>query len=124
MAKQTIIIIEDEKDLRDAVATVLKAEEFSVHTAKNGADGVKKVLTEKPDLVLLDINLPDMTGHDVLKEIRNEDWGKTARVIFLTSHNDPENIIHAFEGEAVDFLVKPNVSLEDIVAKVKETLAA
>lgn len=121
--KYQILIVEDEKDLRDALSAALRAAGFSVHTAGDYDLALKKAFHDHPDLMLLDINLADgKNGHDVLTEIRKDSWGYDAKVIFLTAYSDPENVIHAVEEGTIDYLVKPEVSLKDIVEKVQSIL--
>jgi len=123
MDKQ-ILIIEDEPDIRDAMAEAVEEEGFRVSTAENGSVGLEKALAEKPDLILLDIVMPLMDGHETLKRLRQDTWGKTVKVIMLTSMDDVQNIGTAHEGNITDYIIKAHSSLEDIVKKIKLVLVS
>jgi CheY-like chemotaxis protein len=95
---------------------------FIVLEAKNGQEGLDLALAEHPDMILLDISMPVMDGLTMLKELRKDEWGKHAEVIFLTNFTDVERISQAAEVEAVDYLIKEDWQAEDLVNKVKEVL--
>ena len=117
--EKRILIVEDELDIREAMAEALTQEGFSVSTAGNGSEGLKKSIEEKPDLILLDIIMPMMNGHEMLEKLRSDAWGKKAKVIMLTSMDDVKNISQAHSGAITDYLIKAHSSLSEIVAKVK-----
>jgi len=117
-----VLIIEDEIDIREAIAEAITEAGFIVTTAENGATGLQKALTEHPDLILLDIVMPIMDGHEVLKKLRQDAWGKQARVVMLTSMDDVKNIATAHEGVIADYIIKAHSSLDDIVKKVRMTI--
>lgn len=115
-----ILIIEDEPDIREAIAEALNDAGFTVFTAENGAIGVEKAFAEKPDVILLDIVMPVLDGHAALAKIRQDSWGQSVKVIMLTSMDDVRNVGGAHEHTITDYLVKPHSSLAEIVQKVKE----
>lgn len=121
MEKQ-ILIIEDEKDIRDAIAEGLTQEGFKVTVANNGKIGLEKALTEHPDLILLDIIMPIMDGHHTLDKLRQDDWGRNAKVIMLTSMDDVKNITTAHSGDIADYVIKAHHSLDEIIQKVKVSI--
>lgn len=88
----------------------------------DGEEGYQTALAKHPDVILLDIMMPKMNGHQTLEQIRNDPWGKNAKVIFLSSLSDAENIVHAVEKNSEDYIVKSHASLAEIVAKVKQVL--
>lgn len=114
-----VLIVEDESDIRDAMAEAVADAGFAVSTADNGSTGLDTALTKRPDLILLDIVMPIMDGHEVLEKLRQDDWGKTVKVIMLTSMDDVKNIAHAHESDITDYIIKAHSSLDDIVTKVK-----
>jgi DNA-binding response OmpR family regulator len=120
--KQSLLIVEDEQSLLQALATKFEHEGFEVFTAGNGADGLDTALAKHPDIILLDIIMPVMDGMTMLKHLREDDWGKTARVIILTNLSDPKNVMEALNSDTHDFLVKSDWELQDIVGKVRERL--
>ena len=116
---KSILIVEDEADIREAMAEAIAQEGFTVETASNGQEGLDRAISDHPDLILLDIVMPIMDGHSFLTQLRADSWGKTAKVIMLTSMDDVQNIATAHEGAITDYLIKAHSSLDDIVKKVK-----
>ena len=114
-----ILIVEDEPDIREAMAEAITEAGFTVSIAENGAIGLEKALSEHPDLILLDIVMPIMDGHKMLEKLRLDSWGKQTPVIVLTSMDDVKNIALAHEGVITDYIIKAHSSLDDIVKKVK-----
>ncbi|MCA9354829.1 MAG: response regulator transcription factor [Candidatus Kaiserbacteria bacterium] len=117
--EKKILLVEDEPDIREAMAEAIADAGFAVVTAENGQAGLSTALAEHPDLILLDIVMPIMDGHSMLEQLRQDPWGKTVKVIMLTSMDDVQNIADAHEGSITDYLIKAHSSLDDIVAKVK-----
>ncbi|MFT5037025.1 MAG: DNA-binding response OmpR family regulator [Candidatus Azotimanducaceae bacterium] len=122
MNNVTILVIENETDLREAITVSLETESFTVLQASDGEEGYQTALREHPDVILLDIMMPKMNGHEALEKIRNDPWGKDAKVIFLSSMSDAENVVRAVEKGSEDYIVKSHASLEEIVSKVKQVL--
>ena len=120
--EKKILIVEDEPDIREAMAEAIAQAGFTVVLAENGAVGLQKAQAEEPDLILLDIIMPVMDGHEFLKRLRLEPWGKTVKVIMLTAMDDVKNIANAHEGAIADYLIKAHSSLDEIVQKVRETI--
>lgn len=116
---KNILIIEDETDIREAMAEAVQDAGFNVTTAANGAIGLSMALEQKPDLILLDIIMPVMDGHETLKKLREDEWGRNAKVIVLTAMDDVINIASAHEGAIADYIIKAHSSLDDIVKKVR-----
>lgn len=114
-----VLIIEDEPDIREAIAEAIEEAGFQVSTAENGLEGLKKAIAEKPDLILLDVIMPVMTGHEALQKLRQDPWGQSAKVVMLTSMDDVNNIGSAHEEKITDYLIKAHSSLEEIVNKVR-----
>jgi two-component system response regulator AtoC len=101
----TILIIDDQKLIRDSLKSVLKKEAYRVLTAENGERGLFYFEKDLVDLVLLDIRLPDMNGIDILKRIKaiNDD----AIVIMMTGYGTIENAVLAMKHGAFDYVNKP-----------------
>lgn len=117
--EKKILIVEDEPDIREAMAEAMTQAGFDTIVAENGSVGLEKALTEKPDLVLLDIVMPIMDGHQMLAKLREDAWGKTVKVVMLTSMDDVQNIGQAHEGSITDYIIKAHSSLDEIVNKVR-----
>ena len=122
MKKKKILVIEDEASLQETIGEYLTDEKFEVLSALDGAKGLELAKTEMPDLVILDIILPKMDGYTVLDEIKKDPKTKAIPVILLTNLESAEDVQKAFEKGATTYLVKSNYKLEEIVAKIKETL--
>jgi DNA-binding response OmpR family regulator len=125
MAK--IAIIEDDSLLSNMYAKKFKKDGFEVSTAYDGKEGLRLVREEKPDLVLLDIMMPEMNGLQVLEAIKKDpdEKIKNTPVILLTNlARGKEDINRGLELGAVTYLVKSKVKPPEVVAKVKEVLEA
>ncbi len=118
----TVLVIDDEADLRDALKTALEYQNFLVHTAEDGEVGLKTALELKPDLILLDITMPKMDGVAVLKALRQDEWGKEVKVIVMTALDDLSKVAEVVEAGGDEYLVKADSTLQSIVEKVKEKL--
>jgi DNA-binding response OmpR family regulator len=121
--QKKILVIDDEKDLRDALRVALTSAGYSVSEAEDGQNGLVLAEDERPDLILLDIMMPNMSGHQVLREIRMKPWGMRMKIILLTNSDDPTNISQGVELKSNDYIIKSQTSLSDIVKKVKQHLA-
>lgn len=119
-----VLIVEDEPDIREAMAEAVADAGFTVTTAENGSVGYDKAIEEKPDVILLDIVMPIMDGHETLQKLRQDPWGQHVKVVMLTSMDDVQNIATAHEGGITDYLIKAHSSLDEIVNKVRETVYA
>jgi DNA-binding response OmpR family regulator len=117
--EKKLLIVEDETDIREAMAEAAKQEGFQVLVAKNGQEGVDIALAEKPDLILLDIVMPVMDGHEVLKKLRNDPWGQSVKIIMLTSMDDVKNIGEASTNNITEYIIKAHSSLDDIMKQVR-----
>lgn len=120
MAK--ILIIEDDKFLRELIARKLKAENFEVSEAVDGEEGLEKIKKEKPDLVLLDLILPGMDGFEVLEKKKVDSEIAKIPVIILSNLGQREDIERGLRLGAIDFLVKANFTPPEIIEKVKAGL--
>ncbi len=123
MSQKKILIADDEIDLREALSTALSSAGYATVTAKNGAEALELALKEKPDLILLDIMMPDINGHETLNKLRKDDWGKSVPVLFLSNLDDATNIAQGFGLKGNGYIIKSNTSLEEITKKVKQYLA-
>lgn len=117
-----VLVVEDEQDIRESVAEALTDAGFSVLTAPDGMTGLNTALAEHPDIILLDLVMPGYDGHTVMQKLRLDPWGKTVRVIILSSMDDVGNIAGAYDNAITDYVIKAHNSLDDIVKKVRESL--
>ncbi len=114
-----ILIVDDEPNIRDLLTTSLRFAGFAVRAVGNGAQAISAVLDEEPDLIILDVMLPDMNGFGVTKRLRAS--GYTAPILFLTAKDDTEDKITGLTVGGDDYVTKP-FSLDEIVARIKAIL--
>ena len=122
--KQTVLIVEDEQDLREAMADYLRDNSYRVLEAEDGQQGLQMALSEHPDIILLDLMMPIMDGHQMLKKLREDRWGMTAKVIIMSAMDDVKHIGSAYEGGISEYIIKGEASLAELAKKVRETLFA
>lgn len=117
-----ILVAEDEPVLQQSLGDKIKREGWEYIPALNGKEGLAKINEVKPDLVLLDLRMPEMGGLEMLTEVRKLYNKKDLPVIILTNLSDGEDISQSLELGADIFLVKANYSLAEIIEKIKEAL--
>lgn len=118
-------IVEDETILRHTLKEKFEKEDFEALTANDGEEGLKIALAQHPDLILLDILLPKMDGFDMLRKVREDDWGKNVPVIVLTNVDDANRVAEGLKIDfagSYDYLVKSDHTLDEIIGKVKDRL--
>lgn len=118
-----ILIVEDESSLYVAVFEKLRMEGYQVTGARNGSDGLRIALEQRPDLILLDIVLPEMDGITMLKQLRKDEWGKGVPVVLLTNLNEAQANEKGLDESAQDYLVKADWTLEEVIERVGVVLA-
>jgi two-component system alkaline phosphatase synthesis response regulator PhoP len=119
--KETILIVDDEVDLLELIEYNLKKAGYNVLKAENGPEGLRLARKHHPDLILLDIMMPRMTGFEVVTQLREDTDLKHVPVLFLTARSDEETEVHGLEVGADDFLPKP-ISTAKLVARIKTAL--
>jgi DNA-binding response OmpR family regulator len=117
-----VYFIDDDEDLISIFSAALVREGFTVSYSLTGGEGLMKVKSEKPDVILLDQVMPDMAGNDVLKALKMDEATKNIPVILLSNFSQGELVKGAIDQGAVDYLFKYQVEPKDVVAKVKEAL--
>ncbi len=123
MAQEKILIIEDDKFLLKLYSDKLRREGFEVLESLRGKEGLNKIFTEKPDLVILDLILPGINGFEVLSEIKLNPKTKNIPVIILTNLGQQSDIRKGLELGAAAYLVKAEFFIEQLPILVKENLA-
>ena len=119
---KTIAIIEDDPVLAKTLEDALKDAGYKTVRADNGKTGLALVLKEHPDLILLDIVMPQMDGITMLNSLRQDYWGGDVPVIVLSNLSEPAEITEALAHSAFDYLVKSSWKLNDVVKKVESKL--
>ena len=105
--KSTILIIEDDLDVADMLNAYFRVQGYEVYTSNWGEDGVKAVVNYRPDLVILDIRLPDIDGYEVARRLRMDRKTKSIPIIFLTEKRDRADRLQGLEIGADDYITKP-----------------
>jgi DNA-binding response OmpR family regulator len=122
VAKKKILIIDDDENLTSVLVDKLNFSGFEADFSNDSTLGLKKAIDTKPDAILLDVKMPNMSGWELLEKLRVDPWGEKAKVIMLTSLDKPESVAHAMEEGSTIFIVKTNYTLDQVVEKVKEVL--
>jgi len=112
MAQKKILVVDDELDILEVIKGRLEFQGYKVILAAGGEEGLEKIKSEKPDLVVLDIVMPKMNGWEVLKRIRDDEATRELPVIMLTAKGDTEAILESQRLKATDYFIKPFVAEE------------
>lgn len=118
-----IAIIEDDPVINQMYRMKFEADDFEVQLADNGARGVAMVESFKPDIILLDLQMPHMDGTEALREIRSHDWGKKIPVIILTNLGEEEAPKELRALGIHSYIVKADLTPRQVVGRVKEALS-
>lgn len=121
MAKQTILVVDDEKDLLDLIEYNLKKEGFDVLKAEDGQMGIELAREKKPNLVLLDIMMPKMDGLEVCDLMRADKDLKSIPIIFLTARSDEKTEVEGLDKGGDDYITKP-ISTTKLISRIKAVL--
>jgi DNA-binding response OmpR family regulator len=117
-----ILIVEDDKFLRELISRKLQQQEFSVVEAVDGTEGLQKTKEEKPDLILLDLILPGLDGFEVLTRIKQDPHLSSIPVVILSNLGQKEEVERGLKLGAIDYLVKAHFTPSEIIEKVKGIL--
>ena len=121
---ESVLIIDDEKDIREILEYNLEKEGFTVYKASDGKDGIELARSKKPDVVLLDVMMPDMDGIEVCDVLRSDPSTKDLRICFLTARNEDYSQIAGFDAGADDYVakpIKPRVLISRLKALMRRT---
>ncbi|WP_339291663.1 response regulator transcription factor [Paenibacillus sp. FSL W8-0187] len=117
--RSRILIVDDDEKIISMLRRGLAFEGYDVLTASNGAEGLKVILSEDPDVVILDVMMPQVDGFEALRRLR--EGGSTTPVLMLTAKDEVENRVKGLDTGADDYLVKP-FALEELLARVRALL--
>ncbi|MDX2360000.1 MAG: response regulator transcription factor [Crocinitomicaceae bacterium] len=118
---ESILIIDDEDDIREILGYNLKKEGYLVHTASNGLEGLKSAERNLPDLILLDVMMPEMDGIEVCEQLRSNNLTANIRVCFLTARSEDYSQIAGFDAGADDYVTKP-IKPKVLISRIKAIL--
>ena len=114
----SLLFVEDDTAIRTALRLALEDEGYTVHEAKDGADGIAKFADLNPDLVLLDLRLPDISGFEVCRQLRQH---SIVPIIMVTAQTDTHDLVAGLEAGADDYVTKPVVAKE-LAARIRAAL--
>ena len=117
-----ILIIEDEELLYDMLKRKLEIEGYEVSIAENGVEGLEKIKKINPDLILLDIVMPEKGGFEVMEELQQEEDYKNIPIIIISNSGQPVEIDRAKELGAKDWLIKTEFDPQEVIEKVKKQI--
>ncbi|TNE75732.1 MAG: response regulator transcription factor [Bacteroidetes bacterium] len=117
----TVLLIDDEEDIREILGYNLSKEGFNVIKASNGVSGIDLAIKNKPEIILLDVMMPDMDGVEVCESLRNNEATKNAYICFLTARNEDYSQIAGLEAGADDYVAKP-IKPRVLISKLKAVI--
>ncbi|MDD5040622.1 MAG: response regulator [Patescibacteria group bacterium] len=115
-----VLIVEDDESVRRVLHNELEKQGVAVLEAENGEAAFMSALKDHPDLILLDVIMPKMHGMDLLRKLREDDWGKNVPIILLTNFADDPRVVEAVKEGRCELLSKAEAKLDDIIQKVRE----
>ena len=118
MTSPVVLVTEDDAPVRNLIVTTLKTHDYKYLTAKDGAEAILMASSHNPDVLFLDLGLPDMDGIDVIRQIRN--WSNMP-IIVISARSDDADKIEALDAGADDYLTKP-FSVEELLARLRVTI--
>lgn len=118
MNKSTVLVIDDEVPIQKLLQIILESHDFKVIQAMNGQEGLTLAASHLPDVILLDLGLPDMSGQDVLEQLK--DW-YTKSIIMLSVQNSESDIVQALDKGATDYLAKP-FRTGELIARIRSAI--
>jgi CheY-like chemotaxis protein len=121
MAPRKILIVDDSETMLKVAQMMLAKEPYEVVIARDGAEGVARALETNPDLILMDVMMPNMTGFEALRALRNNSQTSTVPIVMVTTQAEMESIETGYVSGCNDYIVKPVDSVE-LIAKVRNLL--
>lgn len=118
MNKPHILVVEDDKAIRNLIITTLETQNYRYHIAENGESAIMEAVTSKPDIIILDLGLPDIEGIDIIRKIRT--WSNVP-IIVVSARSEDKDKIDALDSGADDYLTKP-FSVDELLARLRVTL--
>src|SRR5512144_1777400 len=120
-SKPRVLAVDDVVQNLQVVGTMLRNEGYEVMPASSGVQALERVRVRTPDLILLDLMMPDMDGLDVCRRLKSDSVGRQIPIIFLTASNEMDHLLKGFEVGAVDYVTKP-FNGPELLARVRTHL--
>lgn len=118
MHKAKILVVEDDKAIRNLITTTLETQGYQYHTAATGTASILEAVSSQPDIMILDLGLPDMDGVDIIRKVRG--WSNMP-IIVVSARSEDKDKIDALDAGADDYLTKP-FSVEELLARLRVSL--
>ncbi len=118
MNKPKILVVEDDRAVRNLITTTLETQNYQFHTAATGSESLLEAVSSRPDVILLDLGLPDMDGVEIIKKIRT--WSNMP-IIVVSARSEDKDKIDALDAGADDYLTKP-FSVDELLARLRVAL--
>ena len=122
MSKRSILVVDDDPDSRAMVRTILESDGYAVEECSGGREALTKMETYTPELVLLDIMMPEMNGYDVLVHMKQKSETQNIPVIMVTAKGDPEDLITGYKDYGVEYYITKPFTTRQLLAGVKLVL--
>ena len=121
--RKKILIVDDSSTALMMEQMILSKKPYKIVTAANGRDAVAKALAEKPDLILMDVVMPEMNGFEACEELRRQEATKATPIIMVTTRGEGDNVENGFRSGCSDYITKPVDRLE-LLTKLRSHLEA
>lgn len=121
MAPRKILLVDDSETVLMIEQMILKKEPYQLITAKNGLEGVEKALETRPDLILMDVVMPEMNGFEAVRWLRQRDATRSVPIVMVTTEAEAESMEAGYESGCNDYITKPIDSTE-LLTKVRNIL--
>jgi DNA-binding response OmpR family regulator len=121
MKRKKILLVDDSGTILMMEKMILAREPYDILTAKDGHEALEKVAAERPDLILLDVVMPDLTGFEVLRKLRAQDTTRSTPVIMVTTRGEGDNVETGYASGCNDYVTKPIDSTE-LLTKIRNCL--
>ena len=116
-----ILVAEDERDIRDLIGFTLRFAGFEVLLAGNGIEAIEKAPLEQPDLIILDVRMPKMTGYEACRQLKENPATSAIPIVFLSAKGQEDEIQQGLASGALEYIVKP-FAPDDLADQVRDTL--
>ena len=123
MAPRKILLVDDSETVLLIEQMILKKEPYQLFTAKNGMEGVEKALETRPDLILMDVIMPEMNGFEAVRWLRQRDATRSVPIVMVTTEAEAESMEAGYESGCSDYITKPIDSTE-LLTKVRNILGS
>jgi DNA-binding response OmpR family regulator len=123
LSKRKILVVDDSRTALFMVTTILRKERYELVTASDGDQAIAKAEAERPDLILMDVIMPNKTGFEACRELKRRDDTRAIPVILVTTRGEGENIEAGFESGCSDYVTKP-INAQELLTKVRDHMEA